>query len=404
MQPKSLPPLSQGQIDNEIIRVKKQRARLYSEAPGSYMMMAGLPVYESKQIGTYATDGRSILVNVRFSMSISDLEVSGVIIHESLHVSLKHHFRRPEWCPHGCWNAATDYVINDWIRQSKNYGKSFLLPENCLWDLKFRGWSAEKVAKYLLDNGWDEGEDEGTETGERVGEILDHPGDEDSIETAEAELDERIADASLLEKSVGEGKGGMMTKVADQLGKTTTSEHIRHWLQTRFTSLNRSLARPNRRFVHKKIYLPTSRREVERLHICIDSSASVGKAELGDYRAQIVRYAKELGLNLIRVAYVDSRIHKNKEGGMWHDIHLDGASPDTIELDVHGGGGTSFDPVFDEIDKTGEHVAALVYMTDGYGSVSIEEPNYPVLWLTSGTTPSFRNYSKWGEHVALDYY
>jgi|TARA_R100001530_G_scaffold39196_2_gene30298 predicted metal-dependent peptidase len=393
-----------SEADVQIQRVKKSRARLYSEAPGTYMMMAGLPIEVSNQIDTFATDGKKVLVNVNFCKSIPDLNVSGIMIHESLHISLKHMYRRPEWCCHALWNEATDYVINGWIYESENYGKSFSLPKNCLNNKKYWGWAAEKVAKDLLDNGWEE-PPEGTDTRVRPGDVMDAEEEGDDLIEAEEELDERIADASLLEKSVGRGKGGMMTKIADQVGKTSTSEHIRHWLQTRYTSPNKSLARPNRRFVHKKIYLPTPKKQVERLHVCIDSSASVGKSELADYRAQIVRYAKELGLNVIRVAYVDSRIHENKiDGGIWHDIVLDGASPDSIELNVHGGGGTSFDPIFNRVEEEGEEVTALVYMTDGYGSVSVNEPTYPVLWLSSGCEPDFYRTSRWGKHVSLSYY
>jgi predicted metal-dependent peptidase len=323
------------------------------------------------------------------------------MIHESLHISLKHMYRRPEWCCNELWNEATDYVINGWIYESKNYGSSFTLPEKCLKNKRYWGWAAEKVAKDLLDNGWEE-PPEGTDTRVRPGDVMDAEEEGDELENAEAELDERIADASLLEKSIGHGKGGMMTKIVDQIGKTSTSEYIRHWLQTRYSSPNKSLARPNRRFVYKKIYLPTPKKQVEKLHVCIDSSASVGRSELADYRAQIVRYAKELGLNIIRVAYVDSRVHENViDGGIWHDIVLDGASPDSIELNVHGGGGTSFDPIFNRIEEEGEEVTALVYMTDGYGSVSVNEPTYPVLWLTSGVEPDFYRTSRWGEHVKL---
>jgi len=393
----------------QLQRVKRCRARLYDKAPGTFMMMGGLPI-ESAQIPTFSTDGIKIYVGVEFCKTLIDKEIKAVIIHESLHISLKHHFRRPEWCPMKLWNIACDFVINDWIHQSANYGKDFCLPKDCLWDQKFRDWSAEKVARYLLDQGWDEDdEDDGDDvSGVRCGDIMDAPEDEDmSAEEMEAELDDRIADAALMEKSVSEnGMGGSITKIqSQQQERTTSSEHVRHWLQTTFSSKRRSLARPNRRFVWQKVYLPTPRREAERLHVCIDSSASVGAVELGDYRANIVRWAKELGLSLIRVAYADTRVHPNKETGeVWHDIVLDnGTGADNIELNVHGGGGTSFDHIFQEIERTGEQVSALVYMTDGYGSVSMDEPDYPVMWLSSGCTPSFRRAGKWGLHVNIDY-
>jgi predicted metal-dependent peptidase len=47
---------------------------------------------------------------------------------------------------------------------------------------------------------------------------------------------------------------------------------------------------------------------------------------------------------------------------------------------VPGGGGTSFIPVFDEIDKTGIEPDALVYLTDGMGCFPRQAPRYTVIW------------------------
>ena len=46
-----------------------------------------------------------------------------------------------------------------------------------------------------------------------------------------------------------------------------------------------------------------------------------------------------------------------------------------------GRGGTEFDPVFHHIDKSGEQPVGLVYLTDGYGYVGVEQPQYDVLWV-----------------------
>jgi predicted metal-dependent peptidase len=49
---------------------------------------------------------------------------------------------------------------------------------------------------------------------------------------------------------------------------------------------------------------------------------------------------------------------------------------------VGGGGGTSFVPVFDELDKMGIVPDSLVYFTDGYGSFPKDEPAYNVIWAS----------------------
>jgi len=63
-----------------------------------------------------------------------------------------------------------------------------------------------------------------------------------------------------------------------------------------------------------------------------------------------------------------------------------------MELEIYGGGGTSFDPIFDYLAKSNEDVGGLVYFTDGCGSVRDRNPNFPVLWVTTHRTPSVYNY------------
>jgi len=45
-----------------------------------------------------------------------------------------------------------------------------------------------------------------------------------------------------------------------------------------------------------------------------------------------------------------------------------------------GGGGTSFIPVFDQLEAEGLEPEALVYLTDGQGSFPSRAPKYPVIW------------------------
>ena len=132
------------------------------------------------------------------------------------------------------------------------------------------------------------------------------------------------------------------------------------------------------------------------LYVATDSSASVGMTEFEQYRKNMIRWAKELNLQRIHIAYIDSRIHKNPDTNEpWWTIDLtSGRGADALELDVHGGGGTSFDPIFKHIRDNDEahKIGALVYFTDGYGYVEdITSVPYPVLWITSAVSPNFIN-------------
>lgn len=401
--------------DERIIqRVKKQRSKIYLSAPGTFQMMGGLPIETSEEIATFATDGKKILVNRQFAESITDKNIRAIIIHEALHISNLHHTRNFNEHYHpALWNEACDYIINGWIKDSDNYGKEFELPDNCLYHSLYstQGWSAEKIANDMLRKGWTppppspngppdhgpgeilntpvpegSGDGEDGEDGTGVGQKTMA----DAIAEEERQVMERVEDAAMIEKSMGHGEGGMCNKIIKSRGATTSAELIKYFLKTNF-SFQRSFKRPNRRFLHRRIYLPSKQRTPHTLYCGIDSSASVGMTEFEQYRSNLVRWAKDLNLSLIKVAYIDSYIHANQETGEpWYDIDLrNGTGADAMELDVYGGGGTSFDPIFDYIDETNEDVGAFVYFTDGYGGVRSRVLNYPVLWITSGVAPDF---------------
>ena len=433
----------------EIQRIKKLRSRLYQTGHvGTYTLTGGLPIIPRSDISTYATDGQKIYANIEFSKSLSDLEVTGIIIHESLHIGLRHHFRMAPLIeagvPEDVIQEGLDYVVNAMIIQSPNYGTDFSLPDNVLYDPKYSGWASEKVIKDLMKNpppppppppppgrkrppgrgrgrgpggavektqekgkGKGKGPAKGPPTVHRVGDVLPAPelkeGDE-ATNKAKQEIHDRIQDASLQEKISGHGSGGFISTITDSGSrKTIPSDEIGQFIE-KAQSITKTFARPNRRFLQRQMYLPTPKKKHSTLHVCIDTSGSVSVEELKDYLANIIRWAMEFRLDLIRVAYVDSEIHKcNKTDDIWHDIHLnDGSGAHAMELITVGGGGTSFDPIFEAIEEEQEEIMALIYMTDGYGHVSIDEPDYQVLWVTSGCSPNFYGNNLWGDIIYLN--
>ena len=413
--------------DDELIvrRVKKQRSKLFGCAPGAHQLMGFLPIVVSDQVATYATDGKVILVNRIFAESLSDLNTRGIIIHESLHIGFKHHIRLAIWMKrcglseedaHEIWNEGSDYVINGGIKKSVNYGIDFTLPPDVLWHDVYStcGWPVEKICSDMLRKGWKPkpkrggggggggggGKSGDDPTDHGCGEILvpkEMEGDskeaKDAIEKESQDINRRVAEAAMLERQVGGGKGTMFDKIFKSTGKTTSSEHIRHFLRKSFSHV-RSYKRPNKRFLHKKIYLPSKIKTPHTLYACIDSSASMGRDDFEKCRKNLVRWAKELGLSMIRVAYVDSVIHMNPNTDKpWYDMDLkNGTGADAMELEIYGGGGTSFDPIFDYLAKSNEDVGGLVYFTDGCGSVHDRNPKFPVLWVTTYQTPNVYNH------------
>jgi predicted metal-dependent peptidase len=53
---------------------------------------------------------------------------------------------------------------------------------------------------------------------------------------------------------------------------------------------------------------------------------------------------------------------------------------------VSGRGGTSFDPVMEEILKSKGLYQNLIYLTDGYAPVPVRIPLIPILWVFNSNT------------------
>jgi predicted metal-dependent peptidase len=396
-------------MSDTIQRIKKVRAKLFQAAPGAYTMMGGLPIQEIGE-GTMATDGATIYANPEWVAPLSDAELAGVIIHEAVHVSNLHHTRRGDIHPE-LWNIACDMVINEWIKQSANYGKDFVLPDNGItWppnhkvlNSKFDG-SAERVCKILIAEGWQppppppEGESPKPTEG-CVGKIMDAPeceGTEAQILELEQEIMERVEEAALMERSMGLGDAGMSTKVKDSnYADARALSVLKKWLAKSVKSY-RSFKRPNKRWLSRDIFIPTPEKRPQTLYCVIDSSASMGLDDFDKARETLVATAKRLRLSKIMVAYVDRRIHINPNTDTpWWEYNLrNGQGAECMELDIFGGGGTSFTPIFTWLkeNRRESDVAALVYFTDGMGSVTCKRPPYPVLWATTFETPTY-NYA-----------
>ena len=56
----------------------------------------------------------------------------------------------------------------------------------------------------------------------------------------------------------------------------------------------------------------------------------------------------------------------------------------TFDVELRGGGGTNFRPVFDWVKAQDSAPGLLIYFTDGEGTFPEREPDYPVSWLVKG--------------------
>jgi len=424
-----------------LAKVNKQKEKLYSFSFASAAILGPIPVVVNDNQPTWCTDGVKIFISTEFTERLTDLETRGVLLHEESHVSLLHTMRMAvaplTKYEHRMINMVADFIINGKIMRMNGYGKDFLLPSDALTHRKYSSddnWSLEDAcADYLKEyeaqkqnqqnqgNGQpttDGAQGDGSATGEGeqiadgagCGDIIPHPvfesGSDSDIENAVEAIQERVNTAKMIEKSMGSlthGGSGTYTNIdASDWGYKKAPAHMIKYFMKKSCRSKLTMDRPNRRFISQGAYLPSRLRDKSELVCCIDSSGSVGMDELQAFRTNIVQWARQLNITKIRVAYVDGEINNNPDTGTpWFDIDVTRCGADNISLGVYGGGGTSFDPIFNYIEENREDVAGLIYMTDGYGSVFHKKPKFPVMWVTTRVPPTFHNQSPWGEIVYI---
>ena len=126
----------------------------------------------------------------------------------------------------------------------------------------------------------------------------------------------------------------------------------------------------------------------------MDSSGSIyGDPGLIDrWKAELAGILESIRPKRIICIWCDAQVQRVDEVE-------DGADVERIRhKGAKGGGGTSFEPVFEWIEKENLTPDALIYLTDGYGTFPNKEPgNYPVLW--GSITPGYKY--PWGEVVEI---
>ncbi|MEW8586261.1 MAG: VWA-like domain-containing protein, partial [Candidatus Thiodiazotropha sp.] len=117
---------------------------------------------------------------------------------------------------------------------------------------------------------------------------------------------------------------------------------------------------------------------------------SIQDHEMGEFLSEINALKGQMRARITLLA-CDSAIAEEAPWTYeaWEDFQL----PERIT----GGGGTSFEPVFEWISAQGIRPDLLVYFTDAEGAFPEYAPHYPVIWLVKGKQPI-----PWGQRIQLN--
>lgn len=392
-----------------------------------------------------APDGTTYY-NPFFVAELSDAELAGLVIHETLHPALlcwKRQGNRhaivegPNGAQYTLWNVAHDLSFNPEIVElaSKclSNGK-IALPKCAALEDRFKGKAAEQIYSILLEEAkknkkkgqggkggksspWGEkGKGKGGKGGKAVDGYLDisgtrgkanELGDDLRPDLAKTEVGKKAAKGDKLaqqkmdndwrisvvaaaiahEKKHGRGHlplGFQKLVYALQESKVDWQDILSQWIGEKGVNLDFTMRRPGRRSESCGVYMASYQKYgIDDVVVLWDTSGSMNGREKA-IMSEVQAICEDLGL-VLRIICIDSRIHSDT-----HDVE------DAVDMigQIKGGGGSCFKQAFDLLDEE-QYEGVVVAFTDGHIGVPESKPHLikDVLWCLE---PSTKKHS-WGD-------
>jgi predicted metal-dependent peptidase len=354
------------------LKLAKAKTALILEHPFVGTIAIGMPFEFDENIPTAATNGKRIKFNPTFVNELTDEEVKFLVAHECFHPMLEHNFRRGGRQPRR-WNMAADYVINK------------LLVDDSIGRMPKMGLHDPNI--YNAGHGTSEGiynilpeQDENSGTDGLLDNCEDGDGSPAEQAQAAAEWKVKVAQAAQAAKMMGKMSANMQRLVDEVLQPKVDWRDVLQRFLVKCRNDQRSFSRFNRRFIAQGMYLPSvSGEAMGEIVFAVDCSGSIDQHTVNQFAAEIAKVKDDLMPTRIHVMYFDSEV-SHVESYEQHD---------DLDIKPHGGGGTDFAPVFEQIVERGINPVAIVFLTDLCCNSFGDEPDAPVLWVTTdpGTAP-----------------
>ena len=346
---------------------------------------------------TAYTDGYRINFSPVFLESLSNDEVDFVLMHEILHVVLKHCFRGRKVDPY-LFNIACDIVVNSNILYSKNmnlkyitlekYGESMHLAPNGKEGYLY---TAEEVYNMLIKDSLSKN------SGKSVkGDSFDdhsHWEEADDDFTID-EWEKRVIDAAESSAKRDTSVGNIPLGVQRYISSLKNATIDWRMLLNDFISLevgDYSFTPPDRR-IDGPFFMPDFNEMVEKeddpkeILFMIDTSGSVNSNQITQAYSEIKGALEQFTSLTGYLGFFDYVVYEPQEFSSIEDI---------LEIIPKGGGGTNFFSVFEYVNNLENKPKAIIILTDGYARFPKESVRngIPVIWVMNNdkVTPP------WGE-------
>ena len=368
--------------------------RIVDKEPLFSHLVRKLQTIESLELPSSATDGVNLFWNKDFLSSMTPDEQCGVLLHEVLHCAWLHLWRRGKR-EATRWNISCDYCINLIVN------RSWPLPDGTLLDTQYADMSADEIydklpVKETKQQGWCQKEGWSGQGGDGKSKQGQGQSALDRMVRGLANAGKKRAEAQAKAKAQAKSDSQKEEEWAKEFDQTLTKNYgtapnylkraisQRHYipvidwaaLVSKIVSediTDYTFSQPDRRFLDEPFILPDlySWDRVKDVVFAYDTSGSISQDDLNAFYKETIELWEQFP-NLTGWAGVcDCTLYSFKEIG-----------PDVTYKQIHfrGGGGTAFEPIFEEIEKRNLHPKAVFYFTDTYGSFP-QDPGYPVFWL-----------------------
>ena len=372
-----------------IALMKHPETALYS----GVMMMGKTEVIDDAAVTAY-TDGVNKKYGRAFLKTIckTDAEVAGLVLHENLHIALRHMLNSRDLFKEnrGLANKAADYVVNDIIMSIRDK-QLIKLPDGGLYDQRFHNMNMREVYRILKKEQEEEG---GSGKGDSTSGGGDYEFDEHDFDSGmnpdEAkEMDEKI-DRALREGALLAGRLGadVPRSISESLEpQVNWREVLREFVSSSTKGNDEYTWRKfNRRVIANDIYLPSVEDEtVGEIVVAIDTSGSIGQEQINEFAAELLTICEAVEPESVRVLWWDTRVHGEQlfKPQDYRNI--------ASLLKPLGGGGTRVGCVSEYIKSKSIKAECVIVFTDGYVESSpVWDITKPTLWLVTsrrGWTP-----------------
>lgn len=329
-------------------------------------------------LGTAATDGRKFYYNTEFVNKLKPKELEFLFGHEVLH-NVYDHMGRNGDRDRRLFNCAADFCVNSDLIEQRIGDK--ITP--CLYDPKYKGWSAEEVYDDLYENAEKINIDDLVQ--QLLDEHMDGEGDGDDEDEKDGKGRPKLSKAerdairdeireALLQAAQATGAGNLPSGVK-RLIKDLTKPVVnwRELLEQQIQSTIKddfSWLRPSRRSWHMDAVMPGMMPGTQ-IDVCIaiDTSGSIGEDDIKAFMTEIKGIMESYDEYKIQIWSFDTEIYN-------HQVYSSDTIDDILTYDPQGGGGTDFMANWHYMKENDINPKKFIMFTDGMPYGEWGDPDY----------------------------